>query len=438
MNEKLFCFAVCLNLLLLSHVGWASTSMDVAQCFNRPIQEVDLSMQLGPTKAQKGGTCYAYAAVAALEAAAYRTDGIQRNISAEAAAAHMIRQDPSNGKDWRFEQVKQDGYYLSGGSLDVMMDSLLKLDYFADSEAFRKYWDNFNLFSQGAVKSRLPHESQENDSAFDKFVNFTTARIVGRPDDIKKKWIQNDITTVLGGYERTNKPKIETEHKKFKHQILFEDYKLPEIYLEQRMSKEKNEAPSGLRGLRGLLKSGQRLSKGKKGAPSEAAEARESGLDSPVTNCGLDNPKVKSNIESIMKSLCSGIPVAAAVVMHGTKTSSYGDFSTSSVRYNGENPAWHAMLIQGVRIFNGEPHFVFRNSWDDGYSNPQKNSQAYLPFSEACKIRSASVFLTPNDPPVGQANIRCEGPNPSKAAPIKCQKITYREPPQAPNRQESH
>gem|GEM_PF-4397915 len=95
----------------------------------------------------------------------------------------------------------------------------------------------------------------------------------------------------------------------------------------------------------------------------------------PIREGKCDPFENRKIVEGIMQALCIGTPVSGGIQLGAALTGDgQGGWAASS-------PGLHAMVIDGVTMHEGKPHFTFRNSWGSG-----QDQEIILPFSEACKI----------------------------------------------------
>ena len=304
---KQLVFALFSSGMLIGQVNAGADSIaSPASCFGKPVKKVDLSTQFGPSKNQIGGLCYSYASVAALEAAAYRTDGVRRDISAEYTASKAFEQGDNKSASTRFSDFRENiktGYYLDGGTDKNTMSALLKMPYYATSDAYRKEYKKMDDLQSGDVKSHFEDGGEGGNPITNGLAEIMTAAVYGTETSRKSQWANLDLTRIVQHYDQSNKPKIHIATQGFKVNSLSGYSDESDAYLDAAVHIHDSKSKAVLR-------------------PPHTTPA----------NCGPSNPKVKNNLEQIMKNLCAGIPVVAGVRLVGTKMVNIGDGDDQDLR----------------------------------------------------------------------------------------------------------
>jgi hypothetical protein len=95
----------------------------------------------------------------------------------------------------------------------------------------------------------------------------------------------------------------------------------------------------------------------------------------------------------LTKALCAGIPVAIGtyqmrrfLVRDLYFSKDWKPYAPTGAAGDALGGAGHAMTLVGFDDIEGEPHFIFRNSWGKG-------TEAALPVAESCAISEAVIFV---------------------------------------------
>jgi hypothetical protein len=307
------------------------------RCNGESIVSIDLSMQWGPTRCQNGGTCYSFAAIAAIEAALYRLDGKHRSFDEGYAAALTLAKNQKVPQQ-RVEAVQKIIKNPKSGPSEV--------SFFDDGEASEVL---STLFACGSICQRGEFSQQVQD--VEKVARAQTKEVVATEFEIatvvkdhsdkmvekfEKRFAEGDDSKKLKSLKLTTFVNLRPKDKSVVEPKVFKDY----FHLE-------------------------------------------------VNPCkGL--PQNDDFAEQMMAALCRGIPPLVSIRERGL-------IVEDGSRINQVPSGSHIAPVQGILKINGQWNFVFRDSNSEGsLKNPAK-SKIYLPADQLCRVLEISAVTNPKD-----------------------------------------
>lgn len=346
-------------------------------CFGKEIYQIHLNNQFGPVKNQGAeGTCYAYAAVAALESSTFRQTGTHYTFDEyTVAVATKVSSQESMASDIRIllsEQAEKPFSKHSieeGGSEIDAQESILKMGRIPlviNNDKLEQDKVAHQALIEKAIK-RLQEDVSKNKAAIEKIDH------------------ERDQALAMAHFDEKSGKFFPAKTTPKDIQDTLESYAI-------KLSQESNKAHSQARQLpselsKFICEAGHCFIKKVTSPQSKSIEVPNlqlavyrnlKNLASASRRSRECNPQESRQLaDEIMKSLCLGMPMATGLNMKDTNYR-YGD--------------GHSMVINGAEIRNGKPVFLFQNSFGE------KAPEVTLDFDEACAIDSLST-------PVGVASI---------------------------------
>jgi hypothetical protein len=313
-------------------------------CGGIAVERIDLSRQLGPTRCQgPDGICYAYSAVAAVEAALYRSDGKLRSFDERFAA--ILSSIDSRETARRFDGVKygtEDEKTFDGGYPSAVVDAIKRNQMAVErgSHGVSSIWNSIQVARDQAKSVKPESGDVYTGEMFAKdmrlLIKHTPIRMVAETD--QKKLGELEVRSV---------------------------------------SARRNFATPLL--------------------PTEAAFA----IGPQCQWTGPNGDRWQRLARDLTRALCDGLPIATGFYTNAMWTASGSEAPRR--REPTRAHAAHSNLITGLKRMDFSdsrgPQWVFemRESWGEGSSAAPKGSVSYLPFDELCRLFSADVVAGPWD-----------------------------------------
>lgn len=381
-----------------------------ASCFGESISHLHLPQFEVEAPNQTGGTCYSYAAAAAIEGAVYRARGGQSVSLPKLLPAMTACKIPSEDRRYGLKvgKIVKGGSPLDGGNPAHAIQSVLDmgqvpLDVEENSVFLTKEIDRFMMNLRELRQSELNINEDvnqilnENDRIFRMLkdeheaqnIELTKAEKIWQASDKK----ENATQLYYAAVER----KELAEKKLNEHMINYRKQlsnidpmtdKKSAVIADQLcqqgrcfsadLAYKAKESPKSSADLSGLALKLINLPNRNKTIRKNFA-VRE-GAESPSDACA--NEDNNAVIINVLNALCVGIPVSTVLNMkHALEGNQRAGWTKFDSKLN-EHSA-HAAVISGFKIHEGKPHFTFRNSWGE--------IQIMLPFDKACHLSDMAI-----------------------------------------------
>lgn len=398
----------------------------LASCGGKPIRKIDLSKQFNPTRQQNDGTCYSFARTATLEAGIYRLTGKKPPPLDEEFGTCLTQvQKPwwdlkaIEARAKRAQEARDGKSYLDGESSEEIlggMQTLLNTKASAPHGSFHRFYETLKN-----EQAKLGSSFQAPKTPIGDLIQAAQLEQLTRHHiDLFRK--QNPSNPTAGmkfqDWKVRGLPANTSSTKNAMWELVTK--KVPQIFNDSLHS-------SLIHHKFGDPKFEDRI------GSSVMDIRRDIALDeiwgkSRATECRFSNPKLREIVSKITEQLCAGIPVDIGFLLPpSTDVTLNGGKNWVALTNNSNSPSGgHAAVIQGIQFFNGRPYFMMRDSQAYGDKRTPNMSQVRMPFTDACQISSAAVYVTPADPDLRAPGAQCKF-DPTKRS-VDCAKIEYEKP----------
>ncbi len=337
-----------------------SVNVYALDCFKTEYQKLDLNAQMGATRSQIGGTCFAYQGAAVVQAALFRNRSSaaesQCEISPEACAFELCESvEPEKRKSTAVKILLEseksfESFSIMDGSsknsaTQVLTDLSQKSKLAIDTISLRKE------LSQFFEKTKI--SQKEKDELFG---------LIRKHDNLRKK--------------NAKKEELKEVENKIEQRAL-EVFQTPCESVECGRMKARIGATVNVESrqfkVKTLLKA-----------------------DANWKNNCIKQPKVREKVlKEFSEALCSGLPIAIdSSLVGGFYEINKGTYSQpqweklnlSSV----DRDSYHAMVIKGFERENGVDYLTIRNSWGS-------ESELRIKTSDVCQIMEAAILGTQDE-----------------------------------------
>jgi hypothetical protein len=412
-----FHFRIGFILFIAASLQTSELHAQALSCFGQRFTEINLPQFTENIPNQVAGTCYSYAATAGVEAALYRQTGdrpyLPKMLAAISCEAPNDLNELARESEWLYRgRNGNNNRYFSGSNTYKAAQRLLSHGTVKptlepeDTKAIRELIASVNETINLESFSELEVSRRETRNQFVEQTN--------RAEELKKISSQltpeltNQINRIFKTLNIATRMPLAQVSQNIPHRIIEGAAAHSRAAQEKKIDLENREQQL-LYAMRLLHNIKSCYSDSQGGVcPHLATEeekiydlsllelSKEKKWHGPPSTKACSAEQNKQIIDDIVEDLCLGVPSTVSLTMRHSLRNNNDNEPKPYTSPTSEHDR-HAMVLDGVKMINNEPHFTFRNSWGD-----QKRGEIFLPLKNACaiysKFNSHLKVSRPNEP----------------------------------------